>query len=117
MKSTDTTKITIAGRNFDVPCLPFAKNRQIVPACIFGLKALDALEKEKKPMTVTDMDHIYLAVFEAVNFCDPKVDRKEFDSWGMDMKELGVALMKIALQTGVMVRKEGEAGELKTPQK
>ena len=55
------------------------------------------------------MDYIYLCVFEAISFVDPKITREEFDSWGLYLPELSNAVTKIALQTGVLIQiKEGD---------
>ena len=114
MKSTDKSTIELAGRTFDIPCLPFAKNRVVVHACSNALKALAKLHgPEKEPLSLTAMDYMYLAVFEAVSFVDQKIDRKTFDTWPIYTPELADAVTKIALQTGVLVRSEGDkpAGE------
>ncbi len=107
MKSTDTSEFELAGRKFTLPCLPFSKNRIVVPSACTGLNALNEFNKNKTPLRITDMDHIYLAVFEAVNFIDEKVDRKTFDSWGINMQEMAFALTQIAKQSGILMKAEG----------
>lgn len=118
MQSTDKTTIELAGRKFDIPCLPFAKNRVIVPACSFALKAMGKMTgPEKEPLSITAIDYMYLAVFEAVNYVNPKIDRKEYDSWNIYTPELVTAVTKISIQTGVLMRmpdqsiKDQNAGE------
>lgn len=111
MKSTDKSTIEVAGRKFDIPCLPFAQNRIVVPSVSFALKAINRLHgPEKEPLNLTAMDHMYLAVFQAVSYVDPKITRAEFDTWGIHMVELVRAVTTIALQTGVLVRAESVQG-------
>lgn len=107
MKSTDTSTFELAGRKFVLPCLPFDKNRIIIPSVCCGLEAINQFNKNKTPLRITDIDHIYLAVFEAVSFVDKSVDRKTFDAWGIQMPELANALTTIAKQTGILVKAEG----------
>jgi len=116
MQSTDKTKIVIAGRDFEIPCLPFKKNRVIVQACCFAIKAMnDYNGPDKVPLSITAIDYMYLAVYEAVSFVDPKISREDFDKWQIYMPDLAVAVTQIATQTGVLVRAEGGgSGEKKT---
>ncbi len=112
MKSTDTSEIEVAGRKFSIPCLPFSKNRIVVHACSNALKALNRLHgPEKEPLSLTTMDYMYLAVFEAISFVDQKIDRKTFDSWNIYTPDLVRAVTVIATQTGVLIRadKGGES--------
>lgn len=110
MDSATKRPITLAGRTFDIPCLPFKKNRIVVPACSFALKAINRSQApELEPINVTAIDNIYLAVFEAVSCADPDVTREVFDSWGCYLPDLIAAVMIIALQTGVLVQvKDGD---------
>lgn len=104
MNSTETKKIEIAGKEFNIPFLPFKKNRIVVNACSFALKELaEAQAPTNKPLSLTAIDYIYLAIFEAVNHADAKVTREVFDAWGCYLPDMVTALKKIALQTGVLM--------------
>ena len=109
--STEKRVIELAGRRFELSYLPFSKNRIVVNAAQIALKAIrESLQPGGPPLRLTDIDYMYLAVFEAVSFADPKVTREEFDKWGMGLPELTTALMAVAFQTGVLVQAEGENG-------
>ena len=115
MDSTSKTKITLAGRVFDIPCLPFKQNREIVPAVSYALRAITrANPPTSEPINITAMDYMYTAVYSAVSYVDPKVTRDEFNTWGISFGELTDALTGIAIQTGILVKSEGgDAGEQK----
>ena len=111
MTSTTKRDVILGGRKFELSCLPFCKNRIVVPAVSFALKAINrAGEPLLEPLSITAVDYIYLAVFEAVNFVDPKVTREEFDKWGLSIMELCSAMKIVALQTGVLVQADGQGG-------
>ncbi len=108
MDSTEKKTITLAGKSFALGCLPFAKNRIVVQAASFALKAINQSQPpENIPLSITAIDYIYLAVYEAVNFSDPKITRDEFNSWGIYLPDLISSLMIVALQTGVLVQTKG----------
>ena len=110
MDSSQKKNLTVAGKTFAIGCLPFAKNRTVVQACSFALKAINQSQPpESVPLSITAIDYMYLAVFEAVNFADPKVTRDEFNTWGIYLPDLITALMVVALQTGVLVQSKGDA--------
>lgn len=108
MDSTTKRKIELAGRSFEIPCLPFAKNRKIIPAVSFALREIN--EQKDKPTSVTAVDNTYLAVFEAISYVDPKVTREDFDKWEIFWPDLMAAMMIVALQTGVLVQSKDKAG-------
>lgn len=105
MDSTQKRKVTLAGKTFEIGFLPFAKNRIVVQAASAALAAIERTKPPlNEPLSITAIDYAYLAVFEAVNFADPKVTREEFNSWGVYTPDLLAALMVVALQTGVLVQ-------------
>lgn len=109
MDSATKRQISVGGKTFTLGCLPFAKNRIVVPSCSFALKAINRSQPpESEPLNVTATDHMYLAVFEAVNHADPKVTREEFNSWGIYLPDLIQATITVALQTGVLVQSTGK---------
>ncbi len=111
MDSTEKKSINLAGREFKIGFLPFAKNRIVVQAASFALKAINrSAAPTLEPLNITAIDYIYLAVYEAVSHADPKITRDEFNSWGIYLPDLISALMVIALQTGVLVQaKDGKS--------
>lgn len=109
MDSAQKTTITLAGKSFDIPCLPFKKCRAVVPAASYALKAVARSNgPEKEPLNVTAIDYLYVAVFEAVSYAYPSVTREQFDKWEISLTELLAALTAISLQTGVLVRVAGD---------
>lgn len=109
MDSTEKRKISLAGKPFEIGFLPFFKNRIVVQAASFALKAIERTKEPiNEPLNITAIDYIYLAVYEAVSHADPKVTRDEFNSWGVYLPDLISALMIVALQTGVLVQAKGE---------
>ncbi len=113
MSSTDQKILKLAGREFTLSYLPFAKNRVVVPAVTTALDAIKKANRTENPeaLRITDMDYMYLAIYEAVSYADPSVSRETFNSWGMPLTELIAALMVVALQTGVLVQGDAKAKE------
>ncbi len=108
MDSSEKKTIQLAGKVFTLGYLPFAKNRIVVQACSSALKAINKSQPpESEPLSITAIDYMYLAVYEAVNFADPKVTREEFNSWGIYLPDLIQATITVALQTGVLVQQKG----------
>ena len=114
MDSTTKRKITLAGRTFEISCLPFKKNRMVVPAASFALNAINRSQSPtNEPLNITAIDNIYLAVYEAISHSDPSITREQFNEWGCFLPDLIAALMIVALQTGVLIQTDGKAGEAK----
>ena len=109
MDSAERKNIVLNGKTFSIGYLPFAKNRKVIPATDYAFKAYKrSLPPTSEPLNVTAIDNTYLAIFEAVNYADPKVTREIFDSWPLNMQELITALIVIAQQTGVLVQQHSE---------
>lgn len=109
MDSTTKTTIRLAGRTFDLACLPIKKLRVVVPAAWTAYLAIEKAkgDSEKKidavPLRPTDMDWMFLAIFEALEFVSPGLKREDFDNLTTDLVECIVALRAVAFQTGVIV--------------
>lgn len=114
MSTTEKRDLKLGGKVYKLSYLPFAKNRIVVNAASIALRAIkEANTPGGNPLRLTDIDYMYLAVFEAVNFADPGVSRETFDQMGFSMVELVEALMVVALQTGVLVQGEESAASSK----
>jgi hypothetical protein len=110
MNSIEKTVINLGGREFTITCLPFAKNRLVIPAADFAWKAYKRSQTENEPMSVTAIDNTYLAVFEAVSFVDNAITRDIFNTWNLDLQEMLIALASVCLQTGVLSKAEKKEG-------
>ncbi len=63
-----------------------------------------------EPLQVTAIDHMNIAIFEAINHVNKEVTREIYDSWPQYFPELCIALRTICMQTGVLVEVSEAAG-------
>jgi hypothetical protein len=101
---TENRTVTVAGRKYSVPPLPFRVNREVYPICRKlnngglverAIQAMGALD-----CTMEEMDDLAQVTFLSVRSVDPDLTREEFDGLAFTPPELIDAYFVIRALTG-----------------